>query len=703
MEKAIFACVDCLPADQIQASFTAYPYVFSPKKTLFSPISGFPSNRRKSISLVKCSAVESGLHPKPKQKSNQLVEDVCSRVNSPKTHSVRPTISLPSQIEKLVFFKRYEEALELFEILEDYANDERVLGSTTYEALIDACIGLKSIRGAKKVCHHIKETGFEPDRYFRNRILAMHVKCGMMMDARRVFAEMPEKNLVSWNTIIGGLVDSGDYEEAVDLFLLMWNECSDVGTRSFATVLRASVGLGLVSLGRQLHSCVFKMGFKSDIFVSCALIDMYSKCGILKDAKQVFYHMPEKTVVGWNSIIAGYALHGYGEDALDLYYEMQSSGVKMDHFTYSIIISICAKLASLEHAKQAHAGLVRHGFGNDIVANTALVDFYSKWGRVEDARRVFDKMPRKNVISWNALIAGYGNHGQGEEAVKMFKSMLREGMAPNHVTFLAVLSACSYSGLADEGWEIFESMSRDHKVKPRAMHYACMIELLGREGYLDEALALIKEAPFDPTKNMWAALLTACRIHRNVELGKFAAERLLGMEPEKLSNYMVLLNIYSSSSRPDEAVKVVETLKRRGLRLLPACSWIEINKQAHRFSFGDTSHPLRQDIYGKLNELMKEIQKHGYILETTNSLLPDVVEHEEQTPTYHSERLAIAFGLISTSASTSLQVVQNHRLCDDCHNVVKLIAMVTKREIVVRDASRFHHFKQGNCSCGDYW
>ncbi|XP_068667974.1 pentatricopeptide repeat-containing protein At5g50390, chloroplastic [Aristolochia californica] len=702
MEKTIFACVEYLPADHIQSFFMANLHIVSPQKTGFSPCFGFSSKRRKSVYRVKSSALESGLHPKPRHKSNQLVDGICSRTDSPNTHSVRLTTSLSSQIEKLVYFKRFEEALELLEILEDYGS-EYLFGDTTYEAIIDACIALKSIRGAKKVCNHIKETGFVPDQYLRNRVLAMHVKCGMMVDARRLFAEMPEKNVISWNTIIGGLVDSGNYEEALGLFLLMWKEYSDVGTHTFAIIIRASVGLGLVYIGRQIHSCVVRMGLDSNIFVSCALIDMYSKCGILKDAKQVFYQMPEKTVVGWNSIIAGYALHGYGEDALDLYYEMQSSGVKMDHFTFSVIISICAKLASLEHAKQAHAGLVRHGFGTDIVANTALVDFYSKWGRVEDARSVFDKMLHKNIISWNALIAGYGNHGQGEEAIKVFKKMLQEGMVPNHVTFLAVLSACSYSGLADEGWDIFESMSRDHRVKPRAMHYACMIELLGREGYLDEALALIKEAPFEPTKNMWSALLTACRIHKNLELGKFAAERLLGMEPQKLSNYMVLLNIYNSSSRPDEAVKVVKALKQRGLRMLPACSWIEINKRAHQFSFGETSHPLREGIYRTLNELMKDIQKYGYVPDKTRSLLPDVEEPEEQMATYHSEKLAIAFGLISTPASTSLQVVQNHRLCGDCHNVIKLIALVTKREIVVRDASRFHHFKQGTCSCGDYW
>ena len=612
----------------------------------------------------------------------------------------QPSSGICSQIEKLVFNKRYREALELFEILEFEGGFE--LESSTYDALISACIGLNSIRGVKRVSSFMSSNGFELDLYMRNRVLLMHVKCGMMTDARRLFVEMPEKNLVTWNTIIGGLVDSGNYDEAFQLFFITWEESSDGGSRIFSTMIRASAGQGLIFAGRQFHTCALKMGVADDIFVTCALIDMYSKCGSIEDAQCVFDEMPEKTTVGWNSIIAGYALHGYSEKALRMFYEMRDSGVEMDHFTFSMVIRICTRLASLEHAKQAHASLVRHGFGLDIVANTALVDFYSKWGRMEDARHVFDKMPQKNVISWNALIAGYGNHGHGEEAIEMFEQMLREKMRPNHITFLAILSACSYSGLSERGWEYFKSMSRDHKIKPRAMHYACMIELLGQEGLLDEAFALIRSAPFKPTANMWAALLTACRVHENLEIGKFAAEKLYGMEPEKLSNYFVLLNIYNSSGKLEEAAAVVQTLRRKGMRMLPACSWIEVKKQPYFFHSGDKSHAQTKGIYQKLDSLMLEISKHGYVPERKN-LLPDVDVQEERVILYHSEKLATAFGLINTPGWTPLQIVQSHRICADCHSAIKLIAMVTGREIVVRDASRFHHFRDASCSCGDYW
>ncbi|XP_074317193.1 pentatricopeptide repeat-containing protein At5g50390, chloroplastic [Silene latifolia] len=659
----------------------------------------FRNNGRKrvtSFSKIRCSLIEHNLRPKPEPKRSKIDEK--TRIRD--TQISDSSIGFCDQIKKLVFHKKYHDALELFEILESDGDCD--VDKETYDALINACINLKSVRGVKRVFHYMINIGFEFDQYMSNRVLLMHVKCGMLVDARLLFDEMPRRNSVSWNTMIAGVVDGGDYIEAFRLFLRMWSDCCFADSRTFATMIRATAGLGLIYPGRQLHSCAVKMDVGDDIYVACALIDMYSKCGSIEDAQFVFDDMPIKTTVGWNSIIAAYALHGYSEEALSLYYEMQDSGVSMDHFTFSIVVRICARLGSLEHAKQAHAGLVRHGFSLDTVANTALVDLYSKWGRIEDARNLFDKMTRKNVISWNALIAGYGSHGQGEKAVELFDKMLREGMRPNHVTFLAVLSACSYSGLSDQGWDIFDSMNTVHGVNPRAMHYACMIELLGREGLLDEALALIKDAPFEPTLNMWAALLTACRVHKNLELGKFAAEKLYGIGPEKLGNYVVLLNIYNSLGKFEEAASVINKLKQKGLRMLPACTWIDIKKQAYSFSSGDVAPEHAKDIHQKLDSLLAEISKHGYTPEK-RSLLPDVDEKEQKMLSYHSEKLAVAFGVMSTAAQTPLQLMQSHRICNDCHKALKLIAKVTEREIVVRDSSRFHRFRNGSCSCGDYW
>ncbi|KAL3617561.1 hypothetical protein CASFOL_037882 [Castilleja foliolosa] len=698
-----------LPMDQIQSSYRFACSLINPtilkQKIPINDVFSLKKKRcRPQFPQFRCSLLDQGLRPRPTPKPLKKDEKNFKKGgDSEETHleNSNPSSGICGQIEKLVLCKRYNEALELFEILECEGDFYDVKGDT-YDALVGACIGLRSIRGVKRVFNHMLNSEFELDLYMMNRVLLMHVKCGMMIDARQLFEDMPERNMVSWNTIIVGLVDSANYLDAFRLFLMMWEDESDIGSRMFTTMFRASAGLELISPGQQLHSCALKMGSTDNVFVSCALIDMYSKCGNINDARLVFDAMPEKTTVAWNSIIAGYGLHGYSEEALSMYYQMQDSKAKMDHFTYSIIVRVCTRLASLEHAKQAHAGLVRNGFGSDMVANTSLIDFYSKWGRIEDARNIFDRMPRKNVISWNALISGYGNNGRGPEAVELFECMVREGMMPNHITLLAVLSACCYSGLSDRGWDIFESMGRDYKVKPRAMHYACMIEMLGREGLLDEAFALIKDAPFKPTVNMWAALLTACRVHKNFVLGKYAAEMLYGMEPEKLSNYVVMLNIYYGAGNLEEAARVLQTLRRKGLRMLPVCTWIEIKKQQYVFFTGDKSHPQTKEIYDNLNEIMMEISKHGYAPHGKN-LLPDVDEREQSLLVHHSEKLAISYGLMSTPRFTPLQLVQNHRICDDCHNAIKLISKVCGRDIVFRDASRFHRFKDGRCSCGDYW
>ncbi|XP_042066798.1 pentatricopeptide repeat-containing protein At5g50390, chloroplastic-like [Salvia splendens] len=697
-----------LPLDQIQSSYKFACSLINPavskQKFRFSDEFSLGGRRFKPpIAKFRCSLLDQGLRPRPTPKPRQKEERNLNKtgfLEERKLEKSNSALGVCGQIEKLVLCKRYNEALEMFEIVE--CDGDVDVSFDTYDALMGACIALRSIRGVKRVFNHMRSCEVDLDLYMMNRVLLMHVKCGMMIDARQLFEDMPDRNSVSWNTIIGGLVDSGDFFDAFRLFLTMCEDISDVCSRTLSMMVRASAGLELISPGQQLHSCALKMGMTGDVFVSCALIDMYSKCGSIEDARLVFELMPEKTTVAWNTIIAGYALHGYSEEALGMYYDMQDSGIKMDHFTYSMIIRVCTRLASLQHAKQAHAGLIRNGFGSDVVANTALVDFYSKWGRLEDALNVFDRMPRKNVVSWNALISGYGNHGRGAEAVDLFERMVDQGMVPNHITFLAVLSSCCHSGLSDRGWEIFESMSRDYKVKPRAMHYACMVELLGREGLLDEAFALIRDATFKPTINMWAALLTACRIHKNFELGKYAAEQLYGMGPEKLSNYVVLLNIYSSSGKLDEAAAVLRTLRRKGLRMVPVCTWIEIKKQQYVFSTGDKSHPQTKEIYDNLDNMKLQLSKHGYVPQG-NNLLPDVDKREESMLLHHSEKLAISFGLISTPSSTPLQLVQSHRICNDCHNAIKLISTVYKREIAFRDGSRFHHFKEGHCSCGDYW
>ncbi|KFK26690.1 hypothetical protein AALP_AA8G280800 [Arabis alpina] len=652
---------------------------------------------------ITCSSLVQSLKPKPKLKPPQPIQEADE---SPKDPVLRESgVGICSQIEKLVLCNRLREAFDAFETLEIQGNAR--VEVSTYDALVEACIRLRSIRCVKRVFEYMMRNGFEPKQYMMDKILMMHAKCGMLIEARRLFDEMPHRNLFSYHSIISVFVNFGNYLEAFQLFKMMWEEFSDSQTHTLSVMLRASARVGSIHLGKQLHVCALKLGLVDNTFISCGLIDMYSKCGDIEDARCVFDNMSDRTTVAWNNIIEGYALHGFSEEALCFLYRMRDSGVSIDHFTLSIMIKICTKLARLEVVKQAHACLIRSGFESEIVANTGLVDFYSKWGRVDTARYIFDKLPRKNTFLWNALMGGYANHGRGVDAVNLFEKMLTAKVAPNHVTFHAVLSACACSGLSEQGWEIFLSMSEVHGIKPRAMHYACMIQLLGRDGLLDEAIAFIRRAPLRPTVNMWAALLNACRMHGNLELGRVVAEKLYGMGPEKLGNYVVLYNVYNSTGKTAEAAGVLETLESKGLTMMPACTWVEVGDQTHSFLSGDKydsySETMKRQMYQKVDELMEEISEYGYLAEEKN-LLPDVDENEEEgVMRYHSEKLAIAYGLVNTPEWKALQITQNHRICKDCHKAVELITLVTEREIVVRDASRFHHFIEGKCSCGGYW
>jgi pentatricopeptide repeat protein len=316
---------------------------------------------------------------------------------------------------------------------------------------------------------------------------------------------------------------------------------------------------------------------------------------------------------------------------------------------------------------------------------------------------VFNNMSQRDVVSWTAILAGYGVHGHGKETLKLFQEMQQAGLKPNHITFTALLSACSHAGLVNEGWLYFDCMSRDYCIAPSAEHYACMVDLLGRAGRLDEAYEFIQNMPIKPTGSVWGALLGACRIHSNIELGEHVAEYLFKLEPENTGNYVLLSNIYAVAGRWDDVAKVRTRMKERGLTKLPGCSWIEVNNNFNTFLIGDTSHPDSDKIYAELETLIERLKEAGYVPDT-NFVLHDIGEEEKQDVLCgHSEKLAIVFGLMNTSPGTPIHVTKNLRICGDCHKAAKFISKVVGREIIVRDTNRFHHFRDGLCSCGDYW
>jgi pentatricopeptide repeat protein len=402
-------------------------------------------------------------------------------------------------------------------------------------------------------------------------------------------------------------------------------------------------------------------------------------------------------------MIAGYTQNGLANEALSIFHEMQLSGTKPNAVTMVSVVLACARLAALQQGKCFHAYIIKCVFDLNVVLETTLIDMYAKCGKVEIARQMFDNISRKNVVSWTAMIGGYAMHGLAEDAHALFIQMVQVGMKPDHITFTHILYACTHAGLVEEGWKYFNCMKQDYSITPRVDHYACMVDLLGRAGHLDEAQELIKHMPLEPNAGVWGALLGVCRTHGNIELAKHVAERLFELEPEDAGNYVLLSNIYAAAGRWDDAAKVRTMMKSKGLKKTPGCSLIEVNKKVHSFLVGDQLHPQSEQIYAVLENLKMQMKEAGYVPDT-NFVLHNVEEEVKEHMLHsHSEKLAIAFGLINTSPGTPIHITKNLRVCGDCHRATKFISKIVRREIIVRDSNHFHHFKEGLCSCRDYW
>ncbi|KAL6619371.1 hypothetical protein ACP70R_034510 [Stipagrostis hirtigluma subsp. patula] len=575
-------------------------------------------------------------------------------------------------------------------------------------------------------------------------LVAAHAARGDAEGALRLLDEMRrgaggvEPNVITWNGLVSGLNRSGRARDAVAALARMHGEGFLPDVTGISCALSAVGDVDEVSVGEQLHGYAVKAGCRLDACVVTALIDMYGKCGRAEEIVRVFEessHMDvascnalvaglsrnsqasealrlfkefvgrgvELNVVSWTSIVACCVQNGRDLEAVELFREMQAHGIEPNKVTIPCVLPAFANVAALMHGRSAHCFAVRKGFLHDIYVGSALVDMYAKCGRVRDARTIFDSMPSRNVVSWNAMIGGYAMHGEAANAVQLFRSMLMRKQKPDIVTFTCVLAACSQAGLTEEGRHYFNEMQQEHGISPRMEHYACMVTILGRAGKLDEAYDLINEMPFEPDGCVWGSLLGSCRVHGNVDLAEVAAEKLFHLEPENAGNYVLLSNIYASKKLWDGVNRVREMMKDVGMKKEKGCSWIEIKNKVHMLLAGDNSHPMMSAITEKLKQLTIEMRRLGFA-PSTDFVLHDVEEQEkDDILAVHSEKLAVALGLISTSPGTPLRVIKNLRICGDCHEAMKFISCFEGREISVRDTNRFHHFRDGKCSCGDYW
>ncbi|CAI0553411.1 unnamed protein product [Linum tenue] len=433
------------------------------------------------------------------------------------------------------------------------------------------------------------------------------------------------------------------------------------------------------------------------------MITGYVKNDDLDEARELFDGMAEKLVVAWNAMISGYVHRGLLQEAFKMFKKMYLSGVQFDEFTYTSIISACANASFLLLGRQIHAYILISGPKPNLSAGNALITMYGRCGVVGDARNLFLTMSFVDSVSWNAMIAALGQHGHGVQAVELFEEMLKEGILPDRITFLTVLSACSHAGLVEEGHRYFDAMHDIYGITPGEDHYARMVDLLCRAGKFSDANDMIGKMPFQPGPQIWEAFLAGCRNHGNMELGIQAAERLFEMIPQNDGTYILLSNMYAAKGLWDNVSRVRKLMRDQGVKKEPACSWVEAENKFHVFMVDDTAHPEVNAVYSYLKQLVLEMRKLGYVPDTRFVLHDMESDQKEHAISTHSEKLAVAFGLLKLPRGATVRVFKNLRICGDCHNAIKYISKVVGREIVVRDGKRFHHFKDGECSCRNYW
>lgn len=524
-----------------------------------------------------------------------------------------------------------------------------------------------------------------------------------MDHAHHLFDQIPQPDVVVFNTMARGYSRSETPIQAVMLFAETLSTGILPDDYTFPSLLKACSSSKALKEGKQLHSLAFKHGLYLHVYVCPSLINMYTACNDVHAARRVFDMIDGPCIVMYNAIITGYARNSLPNEALALFRELQASEVKPTDVTMLSVLSCCALLGALDLGRWVHEYVKKNEFDQYVKVNTALIDMYAKCGSLEDAVSVFETMSVKDTQAWSAMIMAYATHGHASKAVSTFEEMKKARFKPDEITFLGLLYACSHTGLVEKGFEYFHRMRRKYGIVPGIKHYGCMVDLLGRSGRLEEAYKFIDELPTKPTAILWRTLLSACSSHGNLELAKEVMRRIFELDDSHGGDYVILSNLCAKARKWEDVDVLRKMMKDRGGVKIPGCSSIEVNNVVHEFFSGDGERYVSTELHNTLDELVEELKLSGYVPDT--SLVSHDMEEEDKEITlrYHSEKLAIAYGLLNTPAGTTIRVAKNLRICSDCHSAAKFISLVSRRQIILRDVQRFHHFSEGNCSCGDYW
>lgn len=495
-----------------------------------------------------------------------------------------------------------EKAIQVFLC---FLNSDLEPSDYTCTSMISACSGYTSMEEGRQLHGFAIKYGLVRENSVGNSLITMYGNHGIVEHAMNIFKGISEPNLISWTALLSGYVRNGCSERALTGFLYMLAHGMCFDSSCFATWLDGCSECRSFEMGAQIHGLLMKLGYISDMNVATSLIDLYAKWGNLQSAKVVFNMLSDRTTAAFNAILAGFT--GYEEHAMILFNQLRQEGTTPDAITFSRLLCLCADQACLSTGKSLHGYTIKTGFEADVTVSNAIITMYAKCGTIEDSHRMFNGMTSHDLISWNAIISAYSLHGLGREALSLFEEMKTKQLFPDGVTVLAVLQACSYSGLWESGCHLFDEMESRYGIQPLIEHFACMVDLLGRAGHLLDAVSLIKKSPFIDSPLLWRTLVHVCKVHGDLKVGKIASKYLLDLAPKEAGSYILVSNFYAGEGMFDEAAKVRTFMNDMKLSKEAGCSWIEIDNKFHWFMAGEKDHPDSAEIYKQLNLLRNEM------------------------------------------------------------------------------------------------
>ncbi|KAE8686182.1 UDP-glycosyltransferase 91C1-like [Hibiscus syriacus] len=570
---------------------------------------------------------------------------------------------------------------------------------------LNACSAIDSLELGKQIHAYSIKYHIDHDTSVGNSLCSLYSKCASLDSAIKAFLTVEEKNVITWTAVISACGDNSKAAKGLRVIEMLADNV-EPNEFTFTSVLSIMCCTMLsLSFGAQVHCLSIKLGYETHLRIKNSIMYLYLRCGWFVEALRLFNGMEDMSLVTMNSIIAGYGeimelakdyLSAYhnGMEALNIFSKLNNSGFKPDLYTFSSILTICSKMFALEQGEQIHAQTLKTGYLSDMIVGTALVNMYNKCGSIERASKSFWEMSAKTLISWTSMIAAFAQNGQTQQALQLFDDMRLIGVRPNQVTFVGVFSACARAGIVNEALGYFEMMQKDYKIKPVMDHYSCLIDMFVRKGSLDEAFDLIKKMDFPPNESTWSLLLAGCKRYGNNELGFYAAEKLLELKPKDAETCLLLLNIYDSAERWEDVSKVRELMKEKRLEKLTDWSFISIHDKVYSFN------PDERQVYGaEIYELLDELVDKAKSVIGYESLESFTIFGEE---VQHSEKLAVAFGLLKIPDAAPIRIIKNTGMCNGCHNFMKAISSLNAREIIIRDSKQLHKFVDGKCSCGDY-